>query len=146
MWQYRCLSDTFCFGFRKHTKHLYSMQMKKRKFIYFFGGDWFRPCLGIQKFLQFQLHSQLSMAFILYPNLLPRCFLIPYIARWTHSIPTNEIIDVTCKIILVHIIKVCRIVCRGRMLKDFFPFLLLQTRYQNNLFFADFKLWCSLSV
>ena len=68
------------------------------------------------------------------------------IARWTHSIPTNEIIDVTCKIILVHIIKVCRIVCRGRMLKDFFPFLLLQTRYQNNLFLADFKLWCSFSV
>ena len=53
MRQYRCLSDTFCFGFRKHTKHLYSMQMKKRKFIYFFGGDWFRPCLGIQIFCNF---------------------------------------------------------------------------------------------
>ena len=61
------------------------------------------------------------------------------IAWWTHSIPTSEIIDVTCKIILVQILKVCRIVCRGRMLKEFFSFLLLQTRYQNNLFLGRFQ-------
>ena len=61
------------------------------------------------------------------------------IARWKLSIPTSEIIDVKCKIILVYIIRVCRIVYRGRMLKEFFFFHMLQTRYQNNLFFGRFQ-------
>ena len=63
-------------------------------------------------------------------------------ARWKHSIPTSEIIDVTCKIILVQIIKVCR----GRMLKEFFPSSCYKQDIRTTFFWADFKLLWSFSV